>query len=41
LGLCYYAEGRRADAMNEWRAVLEIAPDNKSAQMYLSMLDRA
>jgi Tfp pilus assembly protein PilF len=40
LGLCYYAAGRRADAMSEWRAVLEMAPDNKSARMYLAMLDR-
>ena len=39
LGLCYYAHGRREDAMAEWRAVLEMAPDNKSAQMYLAMLE--
>jgi hypothetical protein len=25
--------------MAEWRAVLDIAPDNKSAQMYLAMLE--
>ena len=38
LGLCYFSAGRRDDAMNEWRAVLEIAPGNKSAEMYLAML---
>ncbi|HVZ75576.1 MAG TPA: tetratricopeptide repeat protein [Polyangia bacterium] len=38
LGLCYYAEGRKDEATAEWRAVLEIAPDNKSAEMYLAML---
>ena len=40
LGLGYYAAGRRDDAAGEWRAVLEIAPDNRSAQMYLALLDR-
>ena len=39
LGLCYYAAGRREDAMSEWRAVLEMVPENKSAQMYLAMLE--
>ena len=38
LGLCYYAPGRREDATAEWRAVLDMAPDNKSAQMYLAMV---
>jgi tetratricopeptide (TPR) repeat protein len=39
LGLGYYAAGRRDDAGAEWRAALEIAPSNRSARMYLSLLD--
>lgn len=38
LGLSYYAQGRRQEAAAEWRQVLEMAPDNKSAQMYLAMV---
>jgi tetratricopeptide (TPR) repeat protein len=39
LGLGYYAAGRRDDAGAEWRAALELAPSNRSARMYLSLLD--
>jgi Tfp pilus assembly protein PilF len=39
LGLCYYAAGRKDEATAEWRAVLEISPENKSAEMYLAMLE--
>ena len=38
LGLSYYAQGRRQEAAAEWQQVLEMAPDNKSAQMYLAMV---
>ena len=39
LGLGYYAAGRRDDAAGEWRAVLGAEPDNRSARMYLAMLE--
>jgi tetratricopeptide (TPR) repeat protein len=39
LGLSYHAAGRRDDAAAQWRAVLEGEPDNKSAKMYLAMLE--
>jgi tetratricopeptide (TPR) repeat protein len=38
LGLSYYAQGRREEAAQEWQQVLDMAPDNKSAQMYLAMV---
>jgi tetratricopeptide (TPR) repeat protein len=38
LGLSYYAQGRRDEAALEWQQVLAMAPDNKSAQMYLAMV---
>ena len=38
LGLSYYAQGRREEAAQEWQQVLAMAPDNKSAQMYLAMV---
>ena len=38
LGLSYYAQGRRAEAAEEWQQVLALAPENKSAQMYLAMV---
>jgi tetratricopeptide (TPR) repeat protein len=38
LGLSYYAAGRRDLAATEWREVLALAPNNKSAHMYLAML---
>lgn len=39
LGLSYLAAGRRADAAAEWRAVLAGDADNRSAHMYLAMLE--
>jgi tetratricopeptide (TPR) repeat protein len=38
LGLSYYAQGRREEAAHEWQQVLAMAPENKSAQMYLAMV---
>ena len=40
LGLGYYAAARREQAASEWRAVLEIAPTNRSARMYLSLVEK-
>ena len=39
VGGAYHAVALYEDAMAECRAVLEMAPDNKSAQMYLAMLE--
>jgi tetratricopeptide (TPR) repeat protein len=39
LGLSYHAAGRRDDAAAQWKAVLEAEPDNRSAKMYLAMLE--
>jgi thioredoxin-like negative regulator of GroEL len=39
LGLAYYAAGRREHAAAEWRAVLEAAPGNRPARMYLSLVE--
>ena len=39
LGLAYHASGRRDDAAAEWRAAQELAPGNRAARMYLSLLD--
>jgi tetratricopeptide (TPR) repeat protein len=39
LGLSYHAAGRRDDAAAQWRAVVETDPENKSAKMYLAMLE--
>jgi tetratricopeptide (TPR) repeat protein len=39
LGLSYHAAGRRDDAGAQWKAVVETEPDNRSARMYLSMLE--
>lgn len=41
LGLGYYAAGRHQDAGAEWRAALSVEPDNRSARMYLGMMDAA
>lgn len=41
LGLGYYAAGRREEAATEWRAVLSAAPGNRSARMYLSLVEPA
>jgi Tfp pilus assembly protein PilF len=38
LGLSYYSLGRRTEAAEEWEQVMALAPDNKSAQMYLAMI---
>lgn len=38
LGLSYYALGRNDEAAYEWEQALIIAPENKSAHMYLAML---
>ena len=38
LGLSYYAQGRRTEAASEWQQVLVMAPENKSAHMYLAMV---
>jgi tetratricopeptide (TPR) repeat protein len=39
LGISYHAAGRRDDAAAQWKAVLEGEPDNRSAKMYLAMLE--
>lgn len=39
LGLGYYAAGRREEAATEWRAALATAPGNRSARMYLSLVE--
>ena len=39
LGLSYHAAGRHDDAAAQWKAVLEAEPDNRSAKMYLAMLE--
>lgn len=38
LGILYHAEQRLRDALNEWQEALSLDPENRSAQMYLSML---
>jgi tetratricopeptide (TPR) repeat protein len=39
LGLTYYTMGRRADALAEWQHILDIEPTNKSAAMYIAMVN--
>jgi len=39
LGLSYLAAGRREDAAAQWHAVLEADAANRSARMYLAMLE--
>jgi tetratricopeptide (TPR) repeat protein len=39
LGLSYHAAGRHGDAAAQWQAVLEAEPENRSAKMYLAMLE--
>jgi tetratricopeptide (TPR) repeat protein len=41
LGLTLHAAGRREEAVRNWTAVLELAPGNRSAEMYLKMADAA
>jgi hypothetical protein len=40
LGLTYYTMGRRADALAEWQQILSIEPTNKSAAMYIAMVQQ-
>jgi tetratricopeptide (TPR) repeat protein len=39
LGVTLFSLGDSPGALNEWREVLAIDPDNKSAQMYVRMLE--
>ncbi len=39
LGILYHSQQRLQDAQSEWQEALALAPDNKSAQMYLNMFD--
>jgi tetratricopeptide (TPR) repeat protein len=39
LGVMLFSLGDSPGALNEWREVLAIDPDNKSAQMYVRMLE--
>src|SRR5262245_5871334 len=39
LGVTLFLIGDSPDALSEWREVLAIDPDNKSAQMYVRMLE--
>ncbi len=39
LGILYHTQQKLADAYKEWQEALALDPDNKSAQMYLSMLE--
>ena len=38
LGVGYYAMGRKPEALATWEAVLQVAPGNKSAEMYLALV---
>lgn len=40
LGVTYYSMGRRADALSEWQQILAIEPTNRSAAMYISMVNK-
>jgi len=40
LGLTYYTMGRRADALAEWQQILTLEPTNKSAAMYIAMVNQ-
>src|SRR6266540_1922002 len=37
LGLSLFAAGRKDEAVKHWRAVLEISPGNRNAEMYLQL----
>ena len=41
LGVTYYSLGRRFDALAEWHEVLKTDPENKSAKLYIRMVDDA
>ncbi len=40
LGVTYFALANREAAKNEWEAVMELDPENKTAEMYLRMVDQ-
>ncbi len=40
LGVTYFALNDKALAKNEWKSVLEIDPQNKTASMYLNMVEQ-
>jgi hypothetical protein len=37
LGLCLFAAGRNEEAIKHWKAVLEISPGNRNAELYLEL----
>jgi len=39
LGILYHSTQRLSDAQREWQEALSLDPENKSAQMYLSMFE--
>ncbi|MBI4406222.1 MAG: tetratricopeptide repeat protein [Deltaproteobacteria bacterium] len=39
LGILYHSQQKLLDALREWQEALTLDPENKSAQMYLSMLE--
>ena len=39
LGILYHSQRRLKDAYREWQEVMTLDPENKSAQMYLSMFE--
>lgn len=39
LGVLYHSQNKLRDAYREWQEALMLDPENKSAQMYLGMLD--
>lgn len=39
LGICYHTQKRLAEAQREWMEAQALDPENKMAQMYLSMLE--
>lgn len=39
LGILYHSQQRLQDAHREWQEALSMAPDNKTAQMYLNMFE--
>jgi hypothetical protein len=39
LGVTHYSLGDSAAALTEWKETLTVDPENKSAQMYVRMLE--
>ena len=37
LGLALYGGGRKEEAVAQWRAVLEVSPGNRNAELYLQV----